>query len=171
MVRQVGYTSILDSLSHFWFSLAFTFFSNKTDIQTHVRWISSIANGFRTPRPNFLYQLAVYVISFANNDYMPLYFGPVLVLSLFVAAKFKLSHRYIVDFVTKSLSRPVLEQDTNFVTFPIVCSVMLVFMFSLPFTVLLGGNIYLTNFPHNIWKNPTTILVMPFAIALIWVSY
>ena len=169
--QRAGYATIIVFTIAFIIFSGFLIFSVKTDIQTHVRWVSSIAHGDRTPRPNFLYQLLVYVVSFFHKEYLPLYFGSVLLLSVAVAAKFVISHHYVVGIAFSSFDRPGFVGANFFFQITFIASIMLVFVFSLPLTVLLGGDFYLTNFPPNIWHNPTTILLMPFALILFLVSY
>lgn len=169
--QKISYATIAVFMIAFAVFAGFHLFSIKTDIQTHVRWVRSIAQGDRSFRPNFLYQLLVYVVSFFHKEYLPLYFGSVLLLSVAVAAKYAISQKYLVDYGLNSLDNPHLTDKTGSVQLSMIAGLALVFMFSLPLTVLIGGDFYLTNFPPNVWHNPTTILLMPFALILFLVSH
>lgn len=171
MENKRAYWSIIIFVIAFIVFIGIYFFSIQSDHQTHVRWTSSVVAGNRSPRPNFLYQLVIYCVSLFNKEFLPLYFSSALVLAIAVAAKFSLSHRYIGNIIAKDIpqNNPIFAETTqNIVT---IATIMLIFMFSLPLTVLVGGDFYLTNFPPNIWRNPTTILLMPFALGLFWTSY
>jgi len=171
MEKERAYSSIAIFFIAFLIFIGMYFFSVQSDHQTHVDWLSFVVRGYRSPRPNFLYQLMVYCVSFFNKEFLPLFFSSAVVLSFAVAAKFSLSQKYILEIVNDVVSQPDLKSERNTQAIVIIASLMLVFMFSLPITVLLGGDFYLTNFPPNIWKNPTTILLMPFALGLFGVSY
>jgi len=130
-----------------------------------------IAAGIQQPFPNFVYHLLIYILSFLSLEFAPLFLASALVSAIAVAAKFFISHKYIEEYVSGTLSLSNFREDKSFRKIVISLSVMLIFVFSLPITVLLGGDFYLLNFPPNVWHNPTTILLMPFAIFLFWISY
>jgi hypothetical protein len=165
------YTTIVLFCISFLFFSGFYFFSIASDYQKHVEIVMGIAAGSQQPFPNFVYHLSIYIFSLLNLEFGPLFLASALVSALAVAAKYFFSHKYIKEYASGTTSPPNLREDKNFRRIIISFSVMLVFVFSLPITVLLGGDFYLLNFPPNVWHNPTTILLMPFAVILFWVSY
>lgn len=170
-IQRIGYATIVVFAIAFIIFASFLLFSVSTDIQRHAQWVSDVVHGLRTSDPNFLYPLSIYLFSFFSKEYIPLYFGSVLVLSIAVSTKYLLSLNFIVDTVAKSDTRSNILEEKQRDLLAMIASGMLIFVFCVPLTMLLGGHIYLTNFPPNVWHNPTTIFVMPFVILLFWESY
>jgi len=165
------YTAIGLFCITFLFFSGFYFLSISSDFKRHIEYVMEIAAGIRKPIPPFMYHLSIYIFSLFTPKFAPLFFASALVSALSIAAKYIFSQKYIEEYVSVSLSSPELAEEKHFRWLTTIFGVMLVFIFSLPITVLLGADYYLTNFPPNVWHNPTTILLMPFAVLLFWVSY
>ncbi len=113
---------------------------------------------------NFLLEILMAVVALFHTDTARLNISLFLVLGLATGAKVWLSGRFIVsqDPSTSSLGR-----------LPLVIAVTVGGLCSLAFClpVLAAPRVYLGEIPPNVWHNPSTILLMPFALGLFWASF
>lgn len=138
------------------------FFNVTSDIQTHAKFIQDVANGSSLPPANFIYYAIVYVVALFNTKTIYLYAASMLILSLSVSAKFMLTRIFFSQHCRITLiENRMAETIISFV------SVLLLIVFSLP----TNSSFYVGQIPPNVWHNSTTILVMPFALSLFWLSY
>jgi len=120
-----------------------------------------VVSGDILPPANFLYYLVVYMVALSSTGTSPLFVSSALVLSLSVAAKFRITREICVEYY-----RDVLGDNAASDVIVVVWSVLLLIVFSLPISTF-----YLGQIPPNVWHNSTTIFVMPFALSLFWLSY
>jgi len=114
---------------------------------------------------NFLlYALTALLAGFSTNRFIvDLSFAAVLAMA--IAAKGWVSARYaIAEDAKTSASHAKGRELVLVVAAASLCAVA----FSLPGTT--GVNYYLGQIPANVWHNGTTILLMPFAVGLFWIS-
>ena len=137
-----------------------------TDLQVHVRYVIGFDRGQLGLLANFLYYIVIYCVAGFQAEAVPLYWAGTLTLALATSARFALDFR-----ILGSLGRRK-ENDEEVSPALLLClALALTFCFSLPTLAALDGFWYLGQTPPNVWHNSTTIFVLPFAIALFWVSY
>ena len=137
---------------------AIAFSGIRTDIQAHAAWASRIFQGEVDPPANFLYYLVIHLAAGLQADIFPLLWASVVVLALAVAAKFALGFAIL----SQTGARPGVALGL---------AAALLLAFSLPTWDLSRGFWLLGETPPNVWHNSTTIALMPFAMALFWVSH
>jgi hypothetical protein len=131
-------------------------FDVETDVQLHMRFLHEIINGERAMAPNFMYYSLVYVLSLFQDNLLAFYCASTVVLAVATAAKFAITRHHIEKIAGKDERLSV------------ILAVCLLFAFSLPWP---GFNRYVGQIPSNVWHNPTTTLLMPFALLLFFASY
>lgn len=136
---------------------AIVFGGIRTDIPHHAVWARGIFRGDLEPPANFLYYLAIHLASGLQAEFVPLLWASVAVLALAVAAKFAVG----VAILSQAGARPGVALGL---------AALLLLAFSLPTQDLAAGRWLLGQTPPNVWHNSTTIALMPFAMALFWVS-
>ena len=143
-----------------------------SDLHNHVRYVVMIHNDVIGPPANFLYYLIIYAGALFRGEWAPLLWAAAWTLSACVAAKYALTYA-ILSGRWRAESSPV-EEGAPGAPSPLLASgfawVLLV-AFSLPTAAVLDGRWYLGQMPPNVWHSSTTIFLMPFAVALFWVSY
>ncbi|MDO6444986.1 hypothetical protein Q4493_04275 [Colwellia sp. 1_MG-2023] len=147
---------ILSLLIFSWIS-----FNVSTDINLHAEMIRKISDKTILPPANFLYYLTVYFFSFFETNIDNLLFSSIFTLTIALTAKFILT-RKIFQYYNQN-NKEIRKNSYVFILLP---SILLLFVFSLP-----ASNYYLGQIPPNVWHNSTTILVMPFSLALFFLSY
>jgi len=133
----------------------------KTDIVLHAELISSFVNEvFFMPNP--LYYVVVGLVAFWQSEMFGLLVASAFILSLALAGKYYLT----TEIMAKWLG---VKSQGNAVAYKWILSscFFLLFIFCLPVP---GFNWYIGQFPPNVWHNSTTIVLMPFAIALFYYS-
>jgi hypothetical protein len=105
----------------------------------------------------------VYIVALFNKEDTPLYFSSALLLSLAVTAKFALTR--VIIFQNNN---HYFQYKTHANLIIGLTSFLLLIVFSLPIN---SYSYYLGQIPPNVWHNSTIIFVMPFALALFWISY
>jgi hypothetical protein len=113
---------------------------------------------------NFLLEILMAMVALFHTDTAHLNVSLFLVLGLATGAKVWLSGRFIVSQDTSTSSRGRLPLVVA-ITAGGLCSLA----FCLP--VLPAPRVYLGEIPPNVWHNPSTILLMPFALGLFWASF
>jgi hypothetical protein len=129
----------------------------QSDVQLHMRFLQEILRGERAFPPNFVYYFLVLILSFFQNNLQLFYISSTVILATAVTAKFILTKKFISNKIEHTKNT-----DTS-KTVAILLSICLLFSFSIPWPQF---NWYLGQIPPNVWHNPTTILLMPFAIGL-----
>ncbi|MFM2267610.1 MAG: hypothetical protein RL757_1051 [Bacteroidota bacterium] len=133
-----------------------------TDFVIHAHFVAQIASGEIIFPGNFLYYLLAYVLSLGAKNFMLIMGAAALIASFFVAVKY---------FLTKRMTFYMLDSTFSERQISWFCGAMLI-VFSLPSIEYFSKNhFYLPQIPPNAWNNSTFIAMMPFAVALFWVSY
>lgn len=140
-----------------------------TDIQTHAQILADAASGTRVVPSNFLYYFTVYALSFFQNNMIIILGASALVLSVAVTIKFVLTRKILCEYFA-GISQEVI-QPNRLTTLVTLVSFLLIFVFSLPSTNILQGQLYIGQITPNVWHNSTLIFLMPFALLLFWTSY
>lgn len=137
------------------------------DITHHVEFIQ---NMFKTKEivPNFLYYSVIYLLSGFSENYITLLWISLIVLSCMLSIKFIISYKILINYIgSKQLYINLLSGNYKI---PLsLFSFFLLFTFNLPVTSI--KQMYLGQFPPNVWHNSTIIFLMPFALLLFWLSY
>lgn len=133
----------------------------QTDVQLHMRFLQEFIWGERAFPPNFVYYCLVLVLSFFQNNLQVFYIASTLILATSVTAKFILTKQFISNQMTGDCKKTFTRVIPNCI------SVCLLFAFSIPWPQF---HSYLGQIPSNVWHNPTTILLMPFALGLFLTS-
>ena len=142
---------------------AFLYLRIPTDIQAHVRKTQDVINGSTPPGADFLYYLTIYAVALFSTKKVLLGISSVVLLSLAITAKFEITKRFMASQIGIG--------NTSSGLFILLFSNLLLLAFSLPTSSILKGQFYLGQTPPNVWHNSTTILLMPFALVLFWLSY
>ena len=142
---------------------AFLYLRIPTDIQAHVKKTLAVVNGTMPPGADFFYYLIIYAVAFFSKNKVLLGVSSVVLLSLAMTAKFVITKRFMTSQIGIG--------NTSSGLFVVLFSNLLLLAFSLPTSSILKGQFYLGQTPPNVWHNSTTILLMPFALALFWLSY
>jgi hypothetical protein len=143
-----------------------------SDLHNHVRYVVMIHNDVIRPPANFLYYLIIYAGALFRGDWPPLLWAAACTLSACVAAKYALTYAILSGRWRAGLSSAAEHEPCA--ASPLLASGFawaLLLAFSLPTAAALEGRWYLGQTPPNVWHNSTTIFLMPFAVALFWVSY
>jgi hypothetical protein len=106
---------------------------------------------------NFLFYATVALAAAFQQSLWAIHLAMTVVLALAVAAKFGLSAA-----IALRESPAVAEPPRKALAIAVA---LLCVAFSLP-----TSEIYVGQLPPNVWHNPTTIFLMPFAVALFWCS-
>jgi len=152
-----------------WFFHRIFFTPKFIDVHAHLESIMQFAKGHAGLPGNFLYYGLVYALSGFASDRIPLSLAGTAILASATTA------RYAIDYRILS-RRPDEERAAASPLLTLGLTVALTIAFSLPTVVSFTGPMaerywYRGQIPPNIWHNSTTILVIPFAIALFWVSF
>jgi len=143
-----------------------------SDLHNHIRYVVMIHNDVIGPPANFLYYLIIYAGVLFRGDWTPLLWAAAWTLAVSVAAKYLLTYA-ILSGRWRAEPSPA-EGELSEAPSPLLASgfsCALLLAFSLPTAAVLDGRWYLGQTPPNVWHNSTTIFLMPFAVALFWVSY
>ncbi len=144
------------------FLLAQFAFRVPTDFVMHAHFLERMASGEAIFAGNFLYYLLAYIVSFGAKNFTLIMGAAALLGSFFVAAKY---------FLTKQMTVSLLNLQFSDRQIGWFCATMMV-VFSLPSIEYFSKNyFYLPQIPPNAWNSSTFIALMPFAVALFWVSY
>ena len=154
-----------DKISVFLFALVLIIFlsllyfnSAMSDIPTHARGAMRIIK-FERITGHFLFHLLVAIASFFSlNEYI-LVGAAILILSIAVVLKYRVSCYYI---------NKIIEFSTTHKYYIQIGSLLSLFAFSI---ILYPVFPKLMDSPVNVWHNPTTIFLMPFALLLFFKSY
>jgi len=133
----------------------------RTDILLHAEFLSAFVNeSFFMPNP--LYYVAVGLVAFWQSEMRGLLVASAVVLSLALVAKYYLTTEVIAKWLD-------VKPQKNAIAYKwiLLSCFSLLFIFCLP---LPGFNWYIGQFPPNIWHNSTSIMLVPFAIALFYYS-
>ena len=145
---------------------AIFYFDVYSDIQTHAQITQEATTNILVLPANFLYYLVIYSLAFFHARIQWLYASSVLVLAFSVAIKYIITRKFIANQLNNLKTSEALRNKwINLFSFT------LIFAFSIPLSLFIGGHYYLGQFPPNIWHNSTTIFLMPFALILFWLSY
>jgi hypothetical protein len=150
----------------FWIFHSIFFTPIATDLQVHVRYVIGFDRGQLGLLANFLYYIVIYGLSGFRAEAVPLYWAGTLTLAVATAARFALDFR-----VLRGTTHQEEGESEISPALLLGLALALTFSFSLPTLAALDGFWYLGQTPPNVWHNSTTIFVLPFAIALFWVSY
>jgi hypothetical protein len=143
-----------------------------SDLHNHIRYVVMIHNDVIGPPANFLYYLIVYAGALFRGEWAPLLWAAAWTLSACVAAKYALTYAILSGRWRAEPSSA--EESAPGAPSPLLASgfaCALLLAFSLPTAAAFEGRWYLGQMPPNVWHNSTTIFLMPFAVALFWVSY
>jgi hypothetical protein len=143
-----------------------------TDLHLHIQYVVMIHRGVLGPPANFLYYLIIYAGALFRDDWVWLLWAAAWTLTASVAAKYALTYA-ILSGRWGAEPSPAAEHPPREAS-PLLASgfaYTLLIAFSLPTAAAFDGRWYLGQMPPNVWHNSTTIFLMPFAVALFWVSY
>jgi hypothetical protein len=111
---------------------------------------------------NFLLEILVALVGLFHTDTPTLNISLFLVLGLATGAKVWLSARFVISEDARASGERASGVALGGI---LIVTGLCALTFCLP-----AQNIYLGGIPANVWHNPSTILVMPFAIGLFWSS-
>lgn len=140
----------------------------KTDLQVHAE-IVRIMIRESIPPGNFLYYLAVALLSGFSLDLQVLCYSSCAVLALSVLFKFSVSKRIVFSELDGSgFNEQELQLGGRIVGLLIILFCLSLFAHNYP---VFSRRLYLGQFPPNVWHNSTTIFLMPFALLLFHKAY
>jgi hypothetical protein len=155
-----------------WLFANWLFTPTPSDLHHHAWYVVGIHRGELGPPANFLYYLIIYAGALFRDDWARLLSSVAWTLAACVAAKYALTYA-ILSGRWGAEPSPAAEHPPREAS-PLLVSAMacaLLIAFSLPTAAALEGRWYIGQTPPNVWHNSTTIFLMPFAVALFWVSY
>jgi len=155
----------------FFYRVIFT--PGKFDVHGHVDMVLRFAEGEGGIPGNFLYYLLIYCLSGLQAEKEALWLAATAVLGFATAARFGLDFRIIGRCAGRAPGAVTAPNDPLPPLLVLALTAALTLSFSLPTLAVFDAkpHWYVGQTTPNIWHNSTTILVMPFAIALFWVSY
>ncbi len=133
-------------------------FEYRSDIPLHSILLNQHLESGSFPFPP-LYYLAIYLISGFSQHADTLNNAGTLVLALAVGAKYRTTTMVLFEEAGRSKMRDQLAAAGGFIM-----------LFSAPFFFDLD-RMYLGKLATNVWHNSTTIAVMPFVVAMFYISY
>lgn len=140
----------------------------KTDLQVHAE-IVRIMIRESIPPGNFLYYLAVALLSGFSLDLQALTYSSCAVLALFVLFKFSVTKNIVFSELAGSgLDERHPRFHGRIVGLLVILFCLSLFAHNYP---VFSRRLYLGQFPPNVWHNSTTIFLMPFALLLFYKSY
>ncbi|MDD4575974.1 MAG: hypothetical protein PHI36_06060 [Bacteroidales bacterium] len=158
------YLNVLIVAFVFFVFLFLLFFnSSMSDIPTHMRFAKDLFNS-SNPTGHFLYFLLVKVFGFFSTNENVLILSSVSILSISVWLKYYVSSSICKDAFIQS---KYFTKEKNGIIF----LMMIGLLFFLPIITYPSTNRLLSVFSFNVWHNSTTIFLMPFALALFYLSY
>lgn len=145
---------------------SFLYLQIPTDIQLHIARTQAMIARTIPPDANFLYLFFIYALALFSSNQLALSISSVIVLALATTAKFFITRRFLA---INNDGKPKSNDPSSLLV--LVFANLLLVAFSLPTSSVLKGYYYLGQTPPNIWHNPTTILLLPFAMMLFLVSH
>ena len=126
-----------------------------SDIELHINNLIRIKSLDSTYPSNFLLYFLINIFSVFSNDRSTIEFATIFILTLSVLAKYL-------------ISKKIISELTDRYIYILSLGMILFFAIPDPFSIFILKKMYLGKIVPNIWHNPTTILVLPFALLLFW---
>ncbi|MEO6882681.1 MAG: hypothetical protein ABI199_01510 [Bacteroidia bacterium] len=150
------------------FDFSFCILKQFPDIPDHNAFAFAVFHGHEVLPVHFLYFLILQIPQLFFKNIIAVHIFSVIILTLSVLYKYKISQRIFSNSLQDSVSADFLAKKS-----------VLFFCLLIPFLVMISENIiwkfsatmFLGYIPLNTWHNSTTIFLMPFALLLFYQSY
>jgi len=163
-IFRIDEVLVLTSVATFMYYFAINFMS---DIQLHSKAVQQINLGQSSYPSNFIYYLILNTFSFFSTDINMIVLTSCFILSFTVLLKYIVTKKILKScFIRSNIF--IAEKKLYLIVACIACCLILFYPIQDFYGAIILRKYYYGKIVPNIWHNPTTMSVFPFAILLFW---